>query len=208
MWAATEIDDASDETGEPETEVVPKNKKRRVEKVKRRKFREHGDEEDAPSSSDELVGQGKKKDTSGKRKRREDDSAESNAEREAKGHKKRRIAETLNGEDGKPLRMSSKSRSPIPESGSSSGTDEASSPRRSPVHSKSRSKSRKLKDTSPDTLGKTFPSSAHIYRAIRQERVTMGWSQAPCALCRTFSFCRDGGPVGPKECEYYSEWLT
>ncbi|KAH8993574.1 RNA polymerase Rpc34 [Lactarius hatsudake] len=49
--------------------------------------------------------------------------------------------------------------------------------------------------------------SAYVYRAVRQERVALGWSEAPCGRCPVFDFCKEGGPVGPSECEYYGEWL-
>ncbi len=49
--------------------------------------------------------------------------------------------------------------------------------------------------------------SAYIYRAVRQERVALGWTQAPCGSCPVFDFCKEGGPVGPSGCEYYGDWL-
>lgn len=50
-------------------------------------------------------------------------------------------------------------------------------------------------------------SSACVYRAIRQERVALGWSQAPCGKCPVFDFCKDKGPVNPQECTYFEGWL-
>ncbi|KAF7982819.1 hypothetical protein HWV62_25759 [Athelia sp. TMB] len=49
---------------------------------------------------------------------------------------------------------------------------------------------------------------SYVYRAVRQERVALGWSQAPCGGCPVFEFCKDKGPVNPQECHYYGEWLT
>lgn len=49
--------------------------------------------------------------------------------------------------------------------------------------------------------------STNVYRAVRQERVSLGWSQAPCGRCPVFDFCHEGGPVNPKECTYYGDWL-
>ncbi|THV03317.1 hypothetical protein K435DRAFT_293271 [Dendrothele bispora CBS 962.96] len=46
-----------------------------------------------------------------------------------------------------------------------------------------------------------------VYRAIRQERLSLGWSQAPCSGCPSFEFCKEGGPVNPQECVYYGDWL-
>jgi DNA-directed RNA polymerase III subunit RPC6 len=48
---------------------------------------------------------------------------------------------------------------------------------------------------------------AHVYRAIRQERISLGWSQAPCGTCPVFDFCKQEGPVNPSECTYFEEWL-
>ncbi|KAL5513037.1 RPC34 [Sanghuangporus vaninii] len=49
---------------------------------------------------------------------------------------------------------------------------------------------------------------AYVYRAIRQERVALGWSEAPCGRCPQFEFCKDGGPVNPRDCHYYGGWLA
>ncbi|OBZ66785.1 hypothetical protein A0H81_13260 [Grifola frondosa] len=48
---------------------------------------------------------------------------------------------------------------------------------------------------------------AHVYRAVKQEKVAFGLSQTPCMRCPTFDFCSDKGPVNPKECTYYGDWL-
>jgi len=50
--------------------------------------------------------------------------------------------------------------------------------------------------------------TSHVYRAARQERVPLGWIEAPCCLCSSFDFCKDGGPVNPQSCVYYAEWLS
>jgi DNA-directed RNA polymerase III subunit RPC6 len=34
-----------------------------------------------------------------------------------------------------------------------------------------------------------------------------GLMDAPCGACPVFEFCKDGGPVNPRECVYYEEWL-
>lgn len=57
------------------------------------------------------------------------------------------------------------------------------------------------------SLDDKIPGSAYVYRAVRQERVALGWSEAPCGSCPVFDFCKEGGPVGPSGCEYYGEWL-
>ena len=67
------------------------------------------------------------------------------------------------------------------------------------AHARSRSPLASLDD-------KAF-RGAYVYRAVRQERVALGWSEAPCGSCPVFDFCKEGGPVGPSGCEYYGEWL-
>lgn len=51
-------------------------------------------------------------------------------------------------------------------------------------------------------------SGGTVYRAIKAETIFLGWSETPCALCPSFEFCKDGGPVNPRECVYYGDWLT
>ncbi|KAF8639683.1 hypothetical protein AX17_000947 [Amanita inopinata Kibby_2008] len=48
----------------------------------------------------------------------------------------------------------------------------------------------------------------NVYRAIKQEHMSFGWIEAPCCLCPSFDFCKDGGPVNPRECVYYGDWLA
>ncbi|KLO18878.1 hypothetical protein SCHPADRAFT_819011 [Schizopora paradoxa] len=48
----------------------------------------------------------------------------------------------------------------------------------------------------------------HVYRAVRKEAISLGWTQAPCGHCKQFSFCNERGPVNPKGCEYYDGWLS
>ncbi|KAF9076414.1 RNA polymerase Rpc34 [Rhodocollybia butyracea] len=83
-------------------------------------------------------------------------------------------------------------------SGSDSGSDSDNG------HSRSKSRSRK-RSPSPffsfDEVGST------VYKAIREERVSLGLSQAPCSTCPSFDFCKNGGPVNPAECVYYHDWL-
>lgn len=48
----------------------------------------------------------------------------------------------------------------------------------------------------------------HVYRAVRKETISLGWTQAPCGHCPQFTFCHEKGPVNPKGCEYYGGWLS
>ncbi len=54
----------------------------------------------------------------------------------------------------------------------------------------------------------TDDGMSHVYRAVREERIPVGWTEAPCCLCPSFDFCKEGGPVNPQECTYYGDWLT
>jgi DNA-directed RNA polymerase III subunit RPC6 len=57
-------------------------------------------------------------------------------------------------------------------------------------------------------FGETDDGTDHVYRAVREERIPVGWTEAPCCLCPSFYFCKEGGPVNPQECTYYGDWLT
>ncbi|KAH8813153.1 RNA polymerase Rpc34 [Xylogone sp. PMI_703] len=54
---------------------------------------------------------------------------------------------------------------------------------------------------------------AVAYRAVRkslkeeEEGPGNGLTDAPCGRCPVFDLCAEGGPVGPSNCEYYTEWL-
>ena len=76
---------------------------------------------------------------------------------------------------------------------------------------KANSESEMESDSSPHKhsfalLDSSF-SNAYVYRAIRPERLSLGWTQAPCGNCPVFDFCKDKGPVNPKECHYFEGWL-
>jgi DNA-directed RNA polymerase III subunit RPC6 len=104
-----------------------------------------------------------------------------------------------------------------PETGSSpsdSNSEEESKPTQSRTTSRKSIKSSRPKkraharSRSPlVSLDDKIFGGAYVYRAVRQERVALGWSQAPCGSCPVFDFCKEGGPVGPSGCEYYGEWL-
>ncbi|KAF4632569.1 hypothetical protein G7Y89_g5560 [Cudoniella acicularis] len=50
------------------------------------------------------------------------------------------------------------------------------------------------------------------YRALRktlkdEDEIGSVLMEAPCGRCPVFDLCEEGGPVGPSNCEYLSEWL-
>ncbi|KAG5339217.1 hypothetical protein C0989_005198 [Termitomyces sp. Mn162] len=53
----------------------------------------------------------------------------------------------------------------------------------------------------------TSGGSGFVYRAIRQERPVFGASEASCSQCPSFEFCKNGGPVNPRDCVYFGDWL-
>ena len=87
------------------------------------------------------------------------------------------------------------------------GGMESKSKLKSTSKSKSKSKSKVKREPSPVEV--QFDANAgRVYRAIRPERVALGWSQSPCGACPQFEFCHDDGPVNARECQYYSTWLN
>ena len=51
------------------------------------------------------------------------------------------------------------------------------------------------------------------YKALRknlmdQDEIGSVIREAPCGRCPVFDLCEEGGPVGPSNCEYFSDWLS
>ncbi len=97
---------------------------------------------------------------------------------------------------------------------SDSSSDEESKPtqrilnsRKSTMSSQSKKRAHARSRSPLASLDDKGFRGAYVYRAVRQERVALGWSEAPCGGCPVFDFCKEGGPVGPSGCEYYGEWL-
>jgi DNA-directed RNA polymerase III subunit RPC6 len=200
-------------------------KKRRKDKERdasrKRKRRDVSDSDDDASASEAESSRRKK---SGKKKRRNasDDESDSDSEAERRRRKKKRRAAASDSdagsgsEDEAPRRKKGKKRRAGTPSSDDDSSDSDDARRRRRKRSKSGSKSR-ARSPSADAGGLTdvFGGSAYVYRALRPERVgtapptaLLGWaSQAPCARCPVFDFCRQGGPVNPQGCEYYEGWL-
>ncbi|KAI0057324.1 hypothetical protein BV25DRAFT_1995044 [Artomyces pyxidatus] len=230
LWEAS----AGDEEGsgsESEDEDARKSKKRKhardtsVSSKSRKRKKDRGSDVDMSGSEsddedDRRRRKGKKAYDKGKgKKRKRGDSGseqDSDSDREVRKRKKKRKVEDSDDSDGEDDRSKPKLRSRSLSSkrraaSSDSDSDSASS---STVSDSKRSRSRsKAKDrkrsSSPGvaTLDDSFTGGAYVYRAVKQERVALGWSQAPCGKCPVFDFCKDGGPVGPRGCEYYGDWL-
>jgi DNA-directed RNA polymerase III subunit RPC6 len=54
---------------------------------------------------------------------------------------------------------------------------------------------------------------AFAYKSVRKtfleedEQMNSVLTEAPCGRCPVFDLCEEGGPVGPSNCEYFSDWL-
>ncbi|KAF9224757.1 hypothetical protein BS17DRAFT_778990 [Gyrodon lividus] len=203
------------------------SKRKRKDSSKRKRRRMGNSEEDSDSENERSKSKKKKK-----RTRKDDDSDEqsSDAPKAKKKRKSKKSDDSDSGSEGeesdeevqkkKKRKGKSKKRDDSSSEGSDPGSQSESEDERlrSKSKSKSRSSSKKAsssqtffvkrrKSASPD-LNDTFTGGAFVYRATKQERVVLGWSQAPCGRCPVFDFCQVQGPTNPQECVYYEEWYT
>ena len=188
-----------------------------VRKKKRRKLKEESDDSDAPKRK------GKSKKKKKKKKKNQDSDDDSDSDSDSDDHsesdsdrhtsKKRKFKSSRSKSKSKSKRRSS---SPSSDSDSDSDSEESDSSSTSRKRKKSSSKlGSKTKQKSVfdlDSEGSDQATmgaigSANVYRAVRQERVSLGWSQAPCGRCPVFDFCHESGPVNPNDCTYYGDWL-
>ncbi|OSX58243.1 hypothetical protein POSPLADRAFT_1185100 [Postia placenta MAD-698-R-SB12] len=195
-------DSESDSDSEEEAERYKAKKRRRKaqdsdsdedmdrDRKRKRKKRRHDDESDESGSDDSDSGKNERKKSKSKSKsrnrKRKHDSSESESES---------LSETASSgsEDGSSWRSKSKSKSKSKSSSKSSRAKRSSSPA--------------MDASGGIDISDSF-GGAYVYRAIKQERVALGLSQAPCTRCPTFDFCKSGGPVDSQECVYYGDWLA
>ncbi|KAJ7276180.1 RNA polymerase Rpc34 subunit-domain-containing protein [Mycena haematopus] len=191
---------SSDES-DVDVKSKPKSKKKRVEsdsdeddaparkkaKLKRRK----GDDSDADSDSDAPKPKKKKK------SRRDEESEDDDNSRKKK--KKQRNSDD-ESDDGDTSNQKKKKKKVKLESSDLESEDD---------RSRSRNKSRKRSPSPFNSYSfDNLYSGGVVYRAVNQEKMSLGWSEAPCSKCESFQFCKTGGPVNPKECVYYDDWLV
>jgi len=200
MWDANVDDDDQDE----ECEVEPTKKKRKHNS--RHKSRKHS----KAQSDSESIHESPKKN---KKRKKDDrsDASDSDGDSDRKRSKKR-VKLAVSDDDGEPKKPSKKTKKSKYVSSSSSSDSGSSSESEDEPHSRrSTTKKNRKRSASPmydlKSSGVEAFGSAHVYRAIRQERVALGWSQAPCGRCPVFDFCKEKGPVNPTECTYYEGWL-
>ncbi|KAJ3841554.1 RNA polymerase Rpc34 subunit-domain-containing protein [Lentinula raphanica] len=139
-----------------------------------------------------------------KHKRDSDDTNGTSSKGDRRKSKKKRLESDVSDEGSSDQESTHKgnhkSKKSRHASDSSSESDSDSDDTRS---HRNKSKSKR----SPSPFFSFDEAGSHVYRAIHEERVSLGWSQAPCSGCPSFEFCKSGGPVNPEECVYYGDWL-
>ncbi|KAJ7591308.1 RNA polymerase Rpc34 [Mycena floridula] len=151
-----------------------------------------------------------------KRKREPSDSEiDEGAKRKPKKKSKKRVADSSDeDEESSPRRHKSKSHRKRTKDSSDEEDEDSDSDSETDRKSRKTSKSRKRSSSPAPAPAPAFNfedfegAPAFVYRAVKQERLSLGWSQAPCSVCPSFEFCKDSGPVNPRECVYYSDWLA
>lgn len=201
------VDNTSDE------EVKPPKRKKKKKVVSSDSSDPGSESEDEPSSYKKSLSNRKKvvvepptdtgtssseerrKRRKSKKKRKRDDSGDDsdNTESDAlsiRKKKKKKPRKEHSNEDSK----------------SSSSNPDSDEPR----SRKSHKKPTKRQKASPELSGDDFVSDtgAWLYRAVKQDNLSFGWTESPCSKCPSFEFCKQGGPANPTDCIYYSEWLT
>ncbi|KAJ1301011.1 hypothetical protein OPQ81_003434 [Rhizoctonia solani] len=231
-------DNGSDSDSESSDDESSRKKKRRKKekeksssskKGKKRPRDDSGSDSDNNSSDSSDVTAGRKKKrrkAAGNRSDSGSDNSDSESSPDEEGVRDARSKKRKKSKSESKSKSKSKSRraSSDSESGSESESDspnsesdsdddrgrkKSKSKSKSKSTSKSKSKSKAKVKREPSPVEVKFDANAgRVYRAIRPERVALGWSQSPCGACPQFDFCHDDGPVNPRECQYYSTWLN
>ncbi|CAE6506181.1 unnamed protein product [Rhizoctonia solani] len=222
--------DSDSESSDDESSRKKKRRKKDKEKEKsssskkgKKRPRDDPDSDsdnDSSASSDAIAAR-KKKRRKAADNNSDSDSANSDSDpsEEVDAHaKKRKNAKSRSKSKSKSRRATpdsepgseSDSDSSNSDSDSDSGRGRKKSKSKPKSRSTSKSKSKKSKvKREPSPVEVQFDATAgRIYRAVRPERVALGWSQSPCGTCPQFDFCHDDGPVNARECQYYSTWLN
>lgn len=59
--------------------------------------------------------------------------------------------------------------------------------------------------------GKLYPvpggDGEEQYRAVKSGSGKEEWTEIPCGKCPVAKFCSESGPVSPKVCVYFRDWL-
>ncbi|KAJ7095174.1 RNA polymerase Rpc34 subunit-domain-containing protein [Mycena belliarum] len=225
LWDPNAVDDG-DSADEDEGQSKKKKKKRRRSpssdeednvKSKRKKKRVDTDSDDEDGSTSRKKS---------KLKRRADDS-DSDPESDAPKRKKKKKKNDSDGESDRED-TSSRKKQKKKKYSSDDESDEETAIRKKKKKKKVKQESSAESDSESDhdrrrrkKSSKRSPSPFQsfafdgldgaggvVYRAVNQEKITLGWSEAPCSKCPSFEFCKEGGPVNAKECVYYDDWLV
>ncbi|KAJ7228877.1 RNA polymerase Rpc34 subunit-domain-containing protein [Mycena pura] len=217
LWDSGVADDG-DSGDEDDGESRKKRKRRRslssdVEaqtKTKRKKKRVDTDSDD----EDDLTARKKAK---LKRKKAGDSDSDSDSGSENPKKRKRKKNKKIDSDESdSPDTSSRKKKKKKKKTGSdeeSSEDEKASRKKKKKSTVKEESSSdddrlrQKKRSPSPFQLQDQFFGGV-VYRAVNQDRLNLGWTEAPCSKCPSFDFCRDGRPVNPHECVYYGDWLV
>ncbi|KAJ8086367.1 34-kDa subunit of RNA polymerase III (C) [Marasmius tenuissimus] len=208
IWDTSTLDD---EDSSNERHSKKKKRRRRYSdsdserdksRRKMKKKKQSVQDSDSDSSNSDAVRKSKTK-----RSRDKDDSDSDIPKSKKKAKKRRDDSDSESSEEESSRRRNKrkgrKSRDSSEESSSSESEDER--------RHRSKSKSTKRSPSPPIYSFDDYDEergTGGVYRAIRQERLDLGWSQAPCSVCPSFEFCKEDGPVNPRDCVYYTDWLV
>lgn len=209
----SESDSSDDERSREKKRKRGSSKMKEPRKLKRRKTKD-----DSESESDDRSKTKKRKKNS---KREEDSDDDSSAKSSRKRKRRSKHSDSSSEDESEEDRKKKHKRKSKKRRDTSSDEDSESSEEDRDRKSTSKSKSSKSKKSSSKKLSTVkrqhspspdlrdeLSGGAFVYRAIRQERVVLGWSQAPCGRCPVFDFCRDKGPTNPQECVYFEDWFA
>ncbi|KZV75623.1 hypothetical protein PENSPDRAFT_748285 [Peniophora sp. CONT] len=211
--SAAVFDLNSDESGsDSDSDEDHKSKKRKrsssSRSKKRRRTHSDSEDEDASGSTDEEERRKRKKGKAKKRKRTQSDDdvsddPESSPDERRKRRKKRRKEESESEENSDSDSDARRRRRKRSKSRKSRSEDEGDSD-----DDKKSRRSKRAESPAYDPFG-AVGGGGSVYRAVRPERVALGWAEAPCGACPVFEFCTTAtaGPVNPRDCEYYGGWL-
>ncbi|KAF8633692.1 hypothetical protein AX15_001298 [Amanita polypyramis BW_CC] len=209
LWDANAIADGDDE----DTDERHHNKKRKhheddTRSSKRKRKKRESVSEKSESDEDDVSRKLRRK-----RSRVASDSESSDSDIEK--HKRRKRSKALFADDPlsddeDPRHKESARKKSKRKRNSSSDYDSASDDDADSEKNRKRSKSikRSPSPVQPLLFDESDSGTNFVYRAVKQEYIPVGWTEAPCCLCPSFDFCKDGGPVNSRDCVYYGDWLT
>lgn len=205
VWGASLGNAESDDDSDRERSSKKKRKRKDDGGSQRKRKKSHSDD-DEDSGSDDTAHK------KSKRKRVKDISESDDGSNETHSRKKKKKKSRSDSEDSSSSDSSSrKKRSKRGKSKKSKGSDDEESDSDDGRSRRSKGSKSTKRSPSPFQTWDAYDTSSggrFVYRAIRQERLAFGASEAPCGQCPSFEFCKDSGPVNPRDCVYYGDWLV